>query len=183
MNKNLLKTIVLMFLLVPSLTSAGQSADYAKAKKLFGQGKYSQALPLYQKVLADPKARSSAGEVQARIGDCYFQLEDYSSATRAYRAALPNQKAAQRPITQYWVGFSVFAQGRDEEAIAEFLKVPELYPSSGMWISTAYYWAGRASERLGRKDQAAEYYRKAGGKGKASQEQFALKKAEAVKVK
>lgn len=180
---NMLKTLLCLFILIPSLTFAGQapSADYAKAKQLFSRGKFAEALPLYQKTLADPKLHIATGDIQARIGDCYFQLQEYSNAAKAYRAAIANQKAAQRPVTQYCVGFSVFAQGRDEEAIAEFLKIPSLYPSSGMWVSTAYYWAGRASERLGKKDQAAGYYRKAGGKGTASQEQFAIRKAEEMK--
>ncbi len=50
-----------------------------------------------------------------------------------------------------------------------------------MLVGTAYYWAGRASERMGRKDQAAELYRKAGGKGTSTQERFAMKKANAIK--
>jgi hypothetical protein len=50
-----------------------------------------------------------------------------------------------------------------------------------MWVNTAFYWAGRASERMGRKEQAGEFYRKAGGNGKSVQGKFALKKAEAVK--
>jgi TolA-binding protein len=70
--------------------------------------------------------------------------------------------------------------GSDAEAVAEFLKIPELYPSSGMWVGTAYYWAGRASERRGKTEEAAEYYRKAGGNGRSTQGRFALKKAEAV---
>jgi hypothetical protein len=34
---------------------------------------------------------------------------------------------------------------------------------------------------MGDKAKAAEYYRKAGGKGRSTQERFALKKAEAAK--
>ena len=60
---------------------------------------------------------------------------------------------------------------------------PENYPSERMWVGTAYYWAARACERMGRKEQAAELYRKAGGNGKSTQERFAMKKAEAIKSK
>ncbi|HTG01133.1 MAG TPA: tetratricopeptide repeat protein [Nitrospirota bacterium] len=184
MKTNALKTIFLSILLILSVAVVARAAssDLKKADRLFSQGKCSEALPLYQKMLADPKARISAGDIHARIGDCHFRLQDYPNAATSYRAALPKQKVSQQPVTQYWIGFSIFAQGRDEEAISEFLKIPQLYPASGMWVSTAYYWAGRASERLGNKDQAAVYYRKAGGAGKASQEQFALKRAEAVKA-
>jgi TolA-binding protein len=68
--------------------------------------------------------------------------------------------------------------------VAELLKVPQLYPDAQAWTVTAYYWAGRASERMGRKAEAAEYYRKAaGGNGKTTQGKFARKKAEAAKGK
>jgi len=183
MKSNLLKTLFLLFILFKSNPFAGQSAspDYARANRMFAQGNYAEALSLYQKAMSNPKSGAASGTVQARIGDCYFQLADYANALKAYRSALPKQKTSQRAITQYWIGFSAFALGRDSEAITEFLKIPELYPASGMWVGTAYYWAGRASERMGNKEQAAGYYRKAGGQGKSTQEQFALKKAEAVK--
>jgi TolA-binding protein len=70
--------------------------------------------------------------------------------------------------------------GRNAEALSEFLKIPELYPDSGMWVSTAYYWAGRVCERMGEKELAADYFRKAGGSGKSPQGKFALKKAEKI---
>ena len=50
-----------------------------------------------------------------------------------------------------------------------------------MWVSTAYYWAGKVCEHMGKKDQAAAYYHKAAGTGASTQERFALKKAETVR--
>lgn len=186
MRKKLLITLLVFFAAaVRSNVIADPSASqgYRMANKMFAEGKYSEALQAYQKVLAAPSDEIAAGDVQSRIGDCYFQLHDYKSALKAYRSALQNQKQSQRPSTQYWIGFCTFLLGNDKEAVAEFLKIPELYPSSGMWVSTAYYWAGRASERQGEKEQAAEYYRKAGGKGTSTQERFARKKAAALKNK
>jgi tetratricopeptide (TPR) repeat protein len=178
----------LLFLLIVSSWSnaiADQSAsrDFLKADRMSAAGKYSDALLFYQELLSKQSAPAQISEIQSRIGDCYFKLGDYANARQAYRSALTGQKPSARPATQYWIGFCTFLLGGDSEAIAEFLKVPELYPDSGMWISTAYYWAGRASERMGRKEQAADYYRKAGGKGKSTQERFAMEKAEAVKRK
>jgi tetratricopeptide (TPR) repeat protein len=178
----------LLFLLAASTWSnaiAGQSAsrDFLKAERLYAAGKYSDALLLYQGLLSKQSEPVQTGDVHSRIGDCYFRINDYPNALQAYQSALDGQKLSERPATQYWIGFCSFLLGRDREAVAEFLKIPELYPDSGMWVATAYYWAGRASERMGLKEQAAEYYRKAGGKGKSTQERFALKKAEAVKAR
>lgn len=112
-----------------------------------------------------------------------FSDGNYAGALDAYRGAIKNQKPADQPSTQYWIGFCCLMQGKDAEAMNEFLKIPENYPSEGMWISTAYYWAARACEHMGRKEQAAEFYRKAAGNGKSTQERFAMKMAEDVRSK
>jgi tetratricopeptide (TPR) repeat protein len=178
------------FLLVFSLagTSHGASArsdppEYVKADRLFSQGRYAEAIPLYTSALSSSSRRPSAGVLHTRIADCFFHMNDYQRALAAYRMALTDQELAERAQTQYWIGFCTFLLGRNAESITEFLKIPEAYPSSGMWVNTAYYWAGRASERMGRKDQAIELYRKAGGKGTSTQGRFALKKANAIKRK
>jgi len=157
------------------------SQDYIKANKMFSEGKFADALVLYNGLLASPPEGLAPADVYSRIGDCHFRLGNYHKAGDAYRAALEKQKPEERAPTQYWIGFCSFLSGKDTEAVSEFLKIPQLYPSSGMWVSTAYYWAGRASERMGKKDQAAEFYKKAGGMGKSTQERFALKKADGVK--
>jgi tetratricopeptide (TPR) repeat protein len=148
---------------------------------MFSQGRYSDAIRLYQAVLSSPSRAVSPGLLHTRIADSYFHLTDYQHALDEYRQALKDQKPGERAQTQYWIGFCALLLGRDAEAVTEFLKIPESYPTSGMLVGTAYYWAGRASERMGRKDEAAELYRKAGGKGTSTQERFAMKKANAVK--
>ncbi len=184
MHRNLLGVILILFAsIVPSSAIAGPSVSpaYVKAEHLYAAGKFADALNFYQQALENKTGEISAGEVQSRIGDCYFRLQDYSSALNAYRGALLLQKLSQRPPTQYWIGFCTFLLGKDQEAITEFLKIPELYPTSGMWVGTAYYWAGKAAERMGKKELAKAYYRRAGGKGMSSHEQFAIKKADEVR--
>ena len=174
-------TIVLSFGLQHAVAASAASQDYNKANKMFFAGKYADAVKLYRGILLSPANDISLADVYTRLGDSYFRLGDYPNAREAYRGALVKQKPVERAQTQYWIGFCSFLSGKDAEAVSEFLKIPELYPSSGMWVTTAYYWAGRASERMGKKDQATEFYRKAGGKGKSTQERFALKKAEGAK--
>jgi len=159
------------------------SREYVQADQMFSKGRYSEAIRLYQTVLSSPPGAISPGLLHTRIADSYFRLADYQHALDAYRQAIIYQKPIERAQTQYWIGFCVLLLGRDAEAVTEFLKIPESYPSSGMLVGTAYYWAGRASERMGKKEQAAELYRKAGGKGTSAQERFAIKKADAVKAK
>jgi len=183
MVKSLLLSFI-MVLLPWSLLYAAEpnpdSQDYLTAKKLFAASRFPDALSLYQKLLASPPEGVTRSDIHSHIGDTWFRLGSYGNALDAYRAAVRGQKESARPETQYWIGFCCFLLGRDAEAVREFLKIPGLYPSSGMWVGTAYYWAGRASERMGREGDAASYYRLAGGNGRSTQGRFALKKAEAA---
>ncbi|MCK9420023.1 MAG: tetratricopeptide repeat protein [Nitrospirae bacterium] len=176
--------ISLAFCGLPQATIA-QSVprEYAKADQMFSQGRYPDAIRLYQAMLSSPSRAVSPGVLHTRIADSYFRLADYQHALDAYRQALKEQKPDERAQTQYWIGFCTLLLGRNAEAVTEFLNIPVSYPTSGMLVNTAYYWAGRASERMGRKDQAAELYRKAGGNGTSTQGRFAMKKAKNVKLK
>jgi len=186
MKRTLIMVSLLLFALcgLPHVTM-GQSVprEFIKADQMFSQGRYPEAIHLYQAVLSSPSRAVSPGLLYTRIADSYFRMIDYQHALDAYRQAIIYQEPAERAQTQYWIGFCVLLLGRDAEAVTEFLKIPESYPTSGMLVGTAYYWAGRASERMGRKEQAAELYRKAGGKGMSTQGRFAMKKANALEAK
>jgi len=176
--------IIVLLVLFNNISCASTSEEeYRKANKQFVKGNYSQAVRIYQQLVADPACNISPGILYIRLADSYFKLEDYRNALYAYRRALSKQKASDRPATQYWIGFSTFMLGEKADAVNEFLKIPELYPNSGMWVSTAYYWAGRVCEQMGEKELAAKYLGKAGGSGRSSQERFALDKAKKLKDK
>ncbi len=183
MKKTLLLGVVIFLLFGLSIAQADQagSRELAKANTLFSEARYTEALSVYQRLLGSRTSNVSSGFLCTRIGDCHFRLADYQSAIHDYRSALQYQKGVERAATQYWIGFSSLLLGKDADAITEFLKIPDLYPESGMWVSTAYYWAGKVCEHMGKKEQAAAYYRKAGGAGASVQERFALKKAETIK--
>jgi tetratricopeptide (TPR) repeat protein len=184
MGKSLWISILIMLLpygLSHASDMRSPAQEYRAANKLFAAARYKDAIPLYRLVLASPPEQVPLSDIYTRIGDSYFRLGEYTNALPAYRSALGSQKDSERPATQYWIAFCCLLMGNDAEAVTEFLKIPELYPSSGMWVGTAYYWAGRASERRGKTEDAAEYYRKAGGNGRSTQGRFALRKAEAMK--
>ncbi|OGW46091.1 MAG: hypothetical protein A2078_10565 [Nitrospirae bacterium GWC2_57_9] len=185
MKKSLTISFIMVFLQCGLLHADIRpvARDYQKANQLFAASRFQDALSLYQKLLLSPPEGVPVSDIRTRIGDAWFRLGSFGNALDAYRGALQEQKDSARPETQYWIGFCCFLLGRDAEAVAEFLKIPDLYPGSGMWVGTGYYWAGRASELMGRLDEAAEYYRKAGGNGKSTQSKFANRKAQAAKAK
>ena len=183
MDRRLLLAAVAVILFSSAAPAAetASSRDYRAADRYYASGKYQEALTLYKKTLSFPPDKLTPGDINNKIGDTYFRLADYGHALEAYRKAVRDQRLSDRPQTQYWIGFCCFLVGRDAEAVDELLKVPALYPDAAAWGTTSYYWAGRASERMGKKEQAAEYYRKAGGGGRSTQSKFAQKKSEAVK--
>lgn len=178
-------TLLFILLLWAGIAGAahGRPSDYHRAGELFSSRQYEKALILYRRALVSPPAGVPAGDIHTKIGDSHFRLGSYQSALAAFREANKDPRTSDRARVQYWIGFCCFLIGRDAEAVQELLKVPGQYPNAGMWVSTAYYWAGKASERMGRSDQAVEYYKKAGGNGKSKQGKFAMKKAEAAKGK
>jgi len=183
MRKALVLLIIAAFLPSGAIFASGETAagsNYKKANALFSSAHYKEALPLYESILSSSSEKIPVGDVYTRIGDSHYRLGSYQNAIHAYQGALARQDRAAQPGTQYWIGFCYFLLGRDDQAVAEFLKIPELYPEAGMWVGTAYYWAGRCSEKLGKKDLALQYYKKAGGNGKSTQGRFAMKKAERV---
>lgn len=183
MHKGLLPALLaVLFLSAAALAVEPQATrDYKKANDLAAARKYRDAITLYRKLLADPPAKVGPGDIHSRIGDACFKMADYRGALDAYRKAIRDPKLSDKAQTQYWIGFCAFLSGRDAEAVDELLKVAALYPDAKAWGATSYYWAGRASERMGRKEQAAEYYRRAGGNGKSTQGKYAMKKAEKLK--
>ena len=186
MGKSLWMSIIILLVPYGPLHASdiqSPAQEYYAANKLFSQGHYRDAIPLYKLALSSPSEQLPKSDIYTRIGDSYFRLGEYNNALPSYRSALASQNTSEQPASQYWIAFCCLLMGNNDEAVAEFLKIPERYPSSGMWVGTAYYWAGRAAERGGRTEDAAEYYRKAGGNGRSTQGRFALKKAEAVQGK
>jgi len=184
MRKSLLILVLMMLLpyeLSPAFGMPNITKEYKKANKLFASGNYQDALPVYKQVLEALPEDIPLSDIYTRLGDSYFNLGNYKNALEAYRGALRDQRRSERAATQYWIGFCTFLLGRYAEAEWELLKIPELYPASGMLVNTAYYWAGRSAERMGKRDKASQYYKKAGGNGKSTQGRFAMKRAEAAK--
>lgn len=160
--------------------AASAQQDFKKANNLFAKKNYKEAIGLYQELLSEPSCPISTGVLHTRLADSYFKIQDYVNARTSYQNALQVLKDdKERASTQYWIGFCTLLMGKNDEAVEEFLKIPRLYADSGMWVSTAYYWVARVYERSGKKELAAEYFRKAAaGNANSTQGEFALKKAE-----
>lgn len=183
MSRLFLSSFFSLFLFFSSASGADFTPvrDIRTADALAASQKYKEALSMYRDALASLPKSASASSVHLKMADIYFKLGEFKNALASYRTAILDPALSDKPQTQYWIGFCCFLIGRDAEAVDEFLKITSLYPEAKAWGATAYYWAGRASERMGKKEQAAEYYRRAGGNGKTIQGKFALKKIEKLK--
>ncbi len=85
------KLLILLPLILLAIGACSQNANYlstdqklAKADELYARHKYSRAAELYSDVYFE---RSSAGSAHAllRQGDCYFEINKFTDARKAYQ--------------------------------------------------------------------------------------------------
>ncbi len=106
----------------------------------------------------------------SKIAFCDVQMKDYASALENYKKAAGYADDEDKPRMQYWIAKCYSMTGEDRKAISEFLKVPYLFSTSGMWALTAEFEAALIYERSGDITNALTLYRKVlkadGRKGK-----------------
>ena len=96
--------------------------EYVKADQLFSQGRYTEAIRLYQAVLSSSSHAISPGVLHTRIADSFFRLSDYQRALDAYRQALKEQKPAERradPVLDRVLHLSSWQRRRGGDRILE----------------------------------------------------------------
>jgi TolA-binding protein len=96
---------------------------------------------------------------QILIGLSYSRLNQFDEALRYLKQIKPYVPAEREPEVQFYIGEAYFNSGRYEEAIAEFLKIPMFSKKTKLqWEASAFYFAGQAYERLGKKNEAIKMY-------------------------
>jgi tetratricopeptide (TPR) repeat protein len=114
---------------------------YTEADRLFEQGRYRDALRLFQAVAeADP----SDGDAFMAIGNCWDALGKPQRAEQAFRQALALAAPNDHPSVLFNLGNALFDQALFAEALAAYQSVP-----SGIRVSeSARRNAQLASQRI-----------------------------------
>lgn len=94
-----MKRLVILFLLISSVSFAQNSNElFASANALYKNGKYQEAIKLYNKIEAEDKVSS---ELYYNLGNCYYKLNKVAPTIYNYEKALklnPNNEDAQNNL-------------------------------------------------------------------------------------
>lgn len=136
--------------------------SYAKLISLYNKlGLYesviSTATTFVQLYPADPRLI----DIKILIGQSLSALKRGAESVRYLKRLKLEADSEREPEIQYWIAFSYYQQGDFETAISEFIKIPLLSKKTRLqWVPSAYYYAGRSYEKLGKQHDAVRMYQK-----------------------
>ena len=96
-----------------------------------------RAIAAYESIIAT--SPEYAGEAYLKLGQLYRNALDYEKEIENYQNALLSQKGQiDRAQIQFNLADTLELMSRTENAIAEYLKIPDLYPNEQAWVVKAY---------------------------------------------
>ncbi|MFK7756679.1 MAG: tetratricopeptide repeat protein [Flavobacteriales bacterium] len=139
-----MKIFVILSLICLNLQVNGQKQEFDKGLKFFQKGKYKQAL----KWLDDSIGKDPTHALVRHIrGGCHFELQDYESAIKDFKAA--SLLEPQNPMHTYNVGLCHQLNGDNSMACSNYTHFLNLVDSDGEIdlnmaerIGTAFYFCG-----------------------------------------
>jgi len=96
-----------------------------------------RAIAAYESIIA--ASPDYAGEAYLKLGQLYRGTQDYEKEIEVYHNALAaKQGQIDRAQVQFNLADTLELMSRTEDAIAEYLKIPDLYPNEQAWVVKAY---------------------------------------------
>ncbi len=96
-----------------------------------------RAIAAYQSIIAT--SPDYAGEAYLKLGQLYRNAQDYEKEIEVYQNALAaKQGQIDRAQIQFNLADTLELMSRTDDAIAEYLKIPDLYPNEQAWVVKAY---------------------------------------------
>ena len=96
-----------------------------------------RAIAAYESIIAS--SSDYVGEAYLKLGQLYRNDQDYEKEEDVYRKALASKRGQfDRAQMQFNLADTLELMSRTEDAIAEYLKIPNLYPSRQAWGVKAY---------------------------------------------
>lgn len=115
------------FLVMLSVTASAQKNYKLDADVAFGGGKYYKAIEMYKKAYTKETKKEVKAEILFQIGECYRGKNDGKQAAVWYNKAI--KARYEDPIAMYYVAEIYRAEGKYEEAMAEYKKYKAANPS------------------------------------------------------
>ena len=121
------------------LKASDYNTKYSLAKKYFMEGHYTTCSSILEECVAYQRGTAQAEESMFLLATCYYNLEDYLSASQYYLAcyrSFPNSVYSENCL--FWSGKSLFLDTPDprldatstESAIIQLQRFVETYPES-----------------------------------------------------
>jgi len=102
-------------------------AQLHSANKMFSLYRYSEAIPLYLKVVAKESDPALLREASARLADCYRLTNDVDKAAEWYSKVV--QSDSTDPLNYLYLGQALQGKGEYEKARMAFLEYSRLVPA------------------------------------------------------
>ncbi len=152
-----------LFLVALSAAQAQATTDPVKSLEqgvaLFGQERYQDALSVFNRLIADPKAASIRGDVMYWTSLCHVALNDAVNAAKtidAFLASYPNHPYVADIL--YQQGRLLFNRGDYEPSLRVFLSFIDKAPTHEL-APSAIFWTAECLFNLGRLSEAEKLYR------------------------
>jgi tetratricopeptide (TPR) repeat protein len=162
--KNIKLLLLIIFMIFSSLlVFSSDKKDWIfeeqKAKKLFDEAQYDEAIILFREIILSSDNTDLKRESYFWVSKAYMNSEKYKQAETNLEYYLTNYKGdgLNYPEAVYQKGRLLFLQEQYQPAIDELNIYIEKYPDHEL-ISNAYYWIGECLYALGQFDDAALFF-------------------------
>lgn len=127
--------------------------EYYLGFTLSQQGKHSEALPVFQKILDANHPGRVVENVQSwcqfQLGDCLYNMEEFMAAKERFDLAAESPDTELRRKPRFRVGQSVYRVGRHEEAKEIFQSIVDIPDeSTPQFLDDVRCWLGKALSKL-----------------------------------
>lgn len=104
-----------------------------------------RAVEAYKNIIAT--SPDYAGEAYLKLGQLYRNMQDYEKQLAVYQEALASSSPIDRAQIQFSLADTLELMSRTDDAIAEYLKIPVLYPNEKSWDVKAYLRVAKVYEQ------------------------------------
>jgi len=131
-----------------------------RGKYLFLNRRYTEAIDIFQRLIATYPESRKIGEAYFWIGECYFQLEDTLQAEKFFKVSYKKYpSSAYADYAVYSLGWIFYRKGAYQKAAQYFKQGSLSYPNSPIY-SHMLFWLAESYMKNGNIDAAERYFTK-----------------------
>lgn len=143
------------------LTNSSQLAEilFMKASTLANKGEVSKAYEVFDEIVQYHGESVFADKSKFEIGVIEYSAKRYDNAILYLRSISDTRTDEVGAKAQYYLGMSLFEQGKTNEAVSAFVRVKTVYPFYDEWLSRSTLMLGDCYNKLNEPEKAKQFYR------------------------